>query len=356
MEASTFVPTKSDYKVLRDEESLQRTPPRREDQTFLSIDSHRAPYSSPRPREPMCMRFWRYMALRMTLLMVFLGAYFLFMFGKDCVDYLRGANDRGDDQNSSNDKVLNFDNIGAMPAPEENPGCKIYFDGCNTCSRSTYGGAAACTERFCEKSSHSYCKAYFEPSEMKKVSSANEGSVMPTIPSPAKEDMNAPDDCALWNTGCNNCRRSTPGAPLVCTRMMCHGDLKPGSCSKYFDSSSETGDKDAAEGGIAPITITDPSPETETKSEDVAQRRPMTKPLKVRIPLPAGTKEISNEENASTKSTTTTTTTDPAPDDCKVWFDGCNTCSRGAPGAPLGCTRRACFTTSEPYCMAEFSD
>lgn len=39
------------------------------------------------------------------------------------------------------------------------------------------------------------------------------------------------------------------------------------------------------------------------------------------------------------------------PEDCVTWFDGCNTCSVGEPGAPMACTMMACMETQESYCM-----
>jgi len=41
---------------------------------------------------------------------------------------------------------------------------------------------------------------------------------------------------------------------------------------------------------------------------------------------------------------------------CKAWYDGCNSCSRGAPGEPAMCTLRACMAEhmAKPYCTAWF--
>lgn len=41
---------------------------------------------------------------------------------------------------------------------------------------------------------------------------------------------------------------------------------------------------------------------------------------------------------------------------CKSWYDGCNTCSRSAPGQPAMCTMRACMEggMTKPYCTAYF--
>lgn len=52
-----------------------------------------------------------------------------------------------------------------------------------------------------------------------------------------------------------------------------------------------------------------------------------------------------------------------APASCKVWYDGCNTCSRSTPGGPLACTMMACiqggdeawFAAHKPTCREYFS-
>jgi len=49
-------------------------------------------------------------------------------------------------------------------------------------------------------------------------------------------------------------------------------------------------------------------------------------------------------------------TNSTAPDSCKVWNDGCNTCSRSYPGGPLACTKRACIWAGTPSCNAYFGD
>jgi peptidoglycan hydrolase-like protein with peptidoglycan-binding domain len=43
-----------------------------------------------------------------------------------------------------------------------NSSCKTWFDGCNECSRSTPGGASACTLRYCFAAGNGYCKSYFD--------------------------------------------------------------------------------------------------------------------------------------------------------------------------------------------------
>lgn len=49
-----------------------------------------------------------------------------------------------------------------------------------------------------------------------------------------------------------------------------------------------------------------------------------------------------------------TTTQSDAPANCKVWYDGCNTCSRQSLGAPMACTLMYCFAHNQPYCKETF--
>jgi hypothetical protein len=44
------------------------------------------------------------------------------------------------------------------------------------------------------------------------------------------------------------------------------------------------------------------------------------------------------------------------PKNCKVWYDGCNTCARTAPGERPRCTMVACFQHGTPYCKEYFDD
>lgn len=44
------------------------------------------------------------------------------------------------------------------------------------------------------------------------------------------------------------------------------------------------------------------------------------------------------------------------PNNCRVWNDGCNTCSRTYPGGPLACTQRACIWEGVSKCEAYFDD
>jgi peptidoglycan hydrolase-like protein with peptidoglycan-binding domain len=43
-----------------------------------------------------------------------------------------------------------------------------------------------------------------------------------------------------------------------------------------------------------------------------------------------------------------------APSSCKVWYDGCNTCTREYPGGPLSCTEVQCIWNAGSKCTAYF--
>jgi hypothetical protein len=52
--------------------------------------------------------------------------------------------------------------------PSTDPQCKAWYDGCNTCSRTSPGGMAACTLMYCANPAPAYCKAYFDSSTSNK--------------------------------------------------------------------------------------------------------------------------------------------------------------------------------------------
>lgn len=43
----------------------------------------------------------------------------------------------------------------------DSPNCKVYNDGCNTCSRTEVGGKQVCTMRACFAQGKAYCQEYF---------------------------------------------------------------------------------------------------------------------------------------------------------------------------------------------------
>ena len=84
--------------------------------------------------------------------------------------------------------------------PADDLRCKAWFDGCNTCSRSSVGGPAACTMMACiqgmrsdESMPRPYCKAYFDD---------NQCSALPPAPCPAGHDIK-------WEHDAKGCRVSS---------------------------------------------------------------------------------------------------------------------------------------------------
>lgn len=71
---------------------------------------------------------------------------------------------------------------GACKDPSYDPAsdaqCKSWFDGCNTCSRSSPGGMAACTLMYCENPQTRYCKATFTDNQPPTVSSFSGPTVL----------------------------------------------------------------------------------------------------------------------------------------------------------------------------------
>jgi peptidoglycan hydrolase-like protein with peptidoglycan-binding domain len=64
---------------------------------------------------------------------------------------------------------------------------------------------------------------------------------------------------------------------------------------------------------------------------------------------------ITKNAIANNCSNDSTPVDETAPANCKVWYDGCNTCSRQTPGGPLMCTMMACFAHNTPYCKEYFN-
>ncbi|HWO07467.1 MAG TPA: peptidoglycan-binding protein [Candidatus Paceibacterota bacterium] len=48
--------------------------------------------------------------------------------------------------------------------PANDPQCKAWYDGCNSCARETPNGPAACTLKYCAAPGAAYCTAYFDTS------------------------------------------------------------------------------------------------------------------------------------------------------------------------------------------------
>jgi peptidoglycan hydrolase-like protein with peptidoglycan-binding domain len=69
----------------------------------------------------------------------------------------------------------------ASANPAEDTQCKSWFDGCNTCSRQSPGGIAACTLMYCANPANAYCKAYFDGTTTGNQSPTISGFSGPTV-------------------------------------------------------------------------------------------------------------------------------------------------------------------------------
>lgn len=129
--------------------------------------------------------------------------------------------------------------------------------------------------------------------------------------------------CKVLFDGCNTCRRSQPGGPLACTRMLCRkfGDVEKKECRAWFSDDEPTLLVKAARKPTIDYVV-EPAPQQAAENEQgpsIFPRRPI-----VDAKPPAG---------------------------CKFWFDGCNKC-RIMSGGRLACTKMACGERKEPKCLA----
>ncbi len=82
------------------------------------------------------------------------------------------------------------------PDPAQDPMCKSWNDGCNTCGRSEPGGMAACTLRYCVAPGKPYCTAYFP-----KDTSSNKP---PTIHSVEAPTVLAVNETGTWKVNASD--------------------------------------------------------------------------------------------------------------------------------------------------------
>lgn len=117
---------------------------------------------------------------------------------------------------------------------------------------------------------------------------------------PARTVVLAPAGCANFFDGCNSCVREVVGGPMACTEMACFRAEKT-RCDEWF-----------ADGEEEPTMMAD---EREEASEG-------------------------------------------PPENCQLWYDGCNRCHRGEVGGGLACTRMMCPPGSEKdaKCLKFFSN
>lgn len=263
--------------------------------------------------------------------------------------------------------------------PEDDPTCKIWFDGCNTCSRSTPGAPGMCTLMACMATEghvpQPYCKEHFGtttanrapiiesfsgPSSLKigqqgewkvKASDAENGQLSYDI-SWGDENGNVPG-VSLWNAVQSLIQRTT----------FTHSYATAGT---YTVQVTVTDDRGASSRATLLVRITDTAPTTCTMEYAPVCGSKQVQCIKA--PCNPVQQTYSNKCMMTGDGATflydgacRPQATDPANDpQCKVWFDGCNTCSRSTPGDPGACTLRACMVTEgyvpQMYCKEYFSN
>lgn len=115
-----------------------------------------------------------------------------------------------------------------------------------------------------------------------------------------------PAGCVSWFDGCNTCAIGKSG-DMACTKKACKGQLGEPVCKAFAPGAG--------------------APQPPAQGDDQAAA-PETMP------------EASRAASAE------------VPANCKIWFDGCNSCVV-IRGKLRGCTSKSCTTTEAPMCKKE---
>lgn len=113
-----------------------------------------------------------------------------------------------------------------------------------------------------------------------------------------------PEGCVSWFDGCNTCTVKD-GAIGGCTKMACKSQAAEAACRTFAPGFGES--------AAATEVVTEEGPAPDTMPE---------------------TKRDASAE---------------VPANCKIWFDGCNSCVVMR-GKLRGCTSKVCTTQAEPSC------
>lgn len=81
--------------------------------------------------------------------------------------------------------------------------CKVWYDGCNTCTRSAIDEGFACTEMACQVQEQAECRSYFTPEEgapyvAGPTSAPGDDFVGPTTPPPSYEEEEDTEPLPWW--------------------------------------------------------------------------------------------------------------------------------------------------------------
>lgn len=209
--------------------------------------------------------------------------------------------------------------------------CKVYYDGCNNCARGSPGDEFACTEMYCENPEPAVCLEYFVQ----------------------QETQQAPKNCKVYYDGCNTCQRSKPGSPLGCTRMFCREKGEP-KCEQFFEKQEEQEEEEVTEEEASPISANCKSyfdgcnncARSKPGGPSMCTLKYCKNPGKAKCnEYFDGTEQEERDEGDQNEG---------PPANCQVYFDGCNNCRRGTVGGPLACTRMFCRVKKTPKCLKFF--
>lgn len=164
------------------------------------------------------------------------------------------------------------------------------------------------------------------------------------------------ENCQSWFDGCNSCHRGSPSSEFACTKKWCGDKKSEPFCRKAFDTVQEQEPAfDTVQEPFNKKKIRGSAKPTSTAPEDCqvwfdgcnrCRRGDVGGLFACTKMLCHGNKEakcLKFFEAIEAK----VSQAEVAPETCKLWFDGCNNCHRGEPGGPLACTRMACPPGSE---------
>ncbi len=245
--------------------------------------------------------------------------------------------------------------------------CRVWFDGCNTCTRDTVGGNLACTKMACVSGGatgqepQAFCKEYF-------------GSGKTDYP-PSITGFSGPTQLDVNQDGVWKIDASDKEAQQL-SYSVDWGEYRGGTQSTQVPtlfSQSVTFVHRYTQSGTYTVSITvyDTAGGSATSSATVSvgttsgtsctgQYQPVCGERRV-----CSTGECWGEQKTYSNTCTLLaenasflyegecrrgTSSYSPPTACRNWYDGCNTCSRATAGGAVTCTERACTTYTSGYC------
>ncbi len=146
----------------------------------------------------------------------------------------------------------------------------------------------------------------------------------------------ASSDCKVWADGCAKCERIEVDSPFICPSLT-QCQTKDTGCLEFFE--------------IAPPSTATPPENCKVWYDgcNTCNRGEAGGSM-------ACTKRACFQQQLPECREFFDTPTPPLtpPDNCKIWYDGCNTCSRGEAGGLMACTQKACFQQQLPECREFF--